>query len=201
MQRGLCAHRRGRAHDAPGRRQEHRQVRVHARARLAAGGYDRRRDLPAYPREARRDLGEPRDDEGAPARRRGRCAARRMGRDAPGLESARCRAQPVPAPLSAHGRDHPTDRRQRTRCHADRGTICAARWRRTSGSTTRRRAPMRSSAFRCSGSPGMRRCRPFASRQVLYERFFFGDPVRMAGALVSGHDAQIRSTPRRCASS
>jgi 4-hydroxyphenylacetate 3-monooxygenase len=28
----------------------------------------------------------------------------------------------------------------------------------------------------------------FASRQVLYERFFFGDPVRMAGALVSSHD-------------
>lgn len=32
----------------------------------------------------------------------------------------------------------------------------------------------------------------FASRQVIYERFFFGDPVRMAGALVSGHNAQIR---------
>jgi 4-hydroxyphenylacetate 3-monooxygenase len=32
----------------------------------------------------------------------------------------------------------------------------------------------------------------FASRQVLYERFFFGDPVRMAGALVGGHEAQIR---------
>jgi 4-hydroxyphenylacetate 3-monooxygenase len=31
----------------------------------------------------------------------------------------------------------------------------------------------------------------FASRQVLYERFFFGDPVRMAGALVTGHGAQI----------
>jgi 4-hydroxyphenylacetate 3-monooxygenase len=32
----------------------------------------------------------------------------------------------------------------------------------------------------------------FASRQVLYERFFFGDPVRMAGALVLGHNAQIQ---------
>jgi 4-hydroxyphenylacetate 3-monooxygenase len=32
----------------------------------------------------------------------------------------------------------------------------------------------------------------FASRQVLYERYFFGDPVRMAGALVTGHSAQIR---------
>jgi 4-hydroxyphenylacetate 3-monooxygenase len=31
----------------------------------------------------------------------------------------------------------------------------------------------------------------FGSRQVLYERFFFGDPVRMAGALVTGHNAQI----------
>jgi len=33
----------------------------------------------------------------------------------------------------------------------------------------------------------------FASRQVLYERFFFGDPVRMAGALVTNHSAEIRS--------
>ncbi len=32
----------------------------------------------------------------------------------------------------------------------------------------------------------------FASRQVLYERFFFGDPVRMAGALVTGHNSQIQ---------
>lgn len=31
----------------------------------------------------------------------------------------------------------------------------------------------------------------FASRQVLYERFFFGDPVRMAGALVSSHDRSV----------
>jgi len=32
----------------------------------------------------------------------------------------------------------------------------------------------------------------FGSRQVLYERFFFGDPVRMAGALVAGHSTQIQ---------
>ena len=32
----------------------------------------------------------------------------------------------------------------------------------------------------------------FGSRQVLYECFFFGDPVRMAGALVAGHGRQIR---------
>lgn len=32
----------------------------------------------------------------------------------------------------------------------------------------------------------------FASRQVLYERFFFGDPVRMSGALVTGHNGQIQ---------
>ena len=32
----------------------------------------------------------------------------------------------------------------------------------------------------------------FGSRQVLYERFFFGDPVRMAGALVTNHDAELR---------
>ncbi|MFQ5408048.1 MAG: 4-hydroxyphenylacetate 3-monooxygenase, oxygenase component [Anaerolineales bacterium] len=28
----------------------------------------------------------------------------------------------------------------------------------------------------------------FASRQALYERYFFGDPVRMAGALLNNHD-------------
>jgi len=37
----------------------------------------------------------------------------------------------------------------------------------------------------------------FASRQVLYERFFFGDPVRMAGALVSSHNAQILECAER----
>jgi len=30
----------------------------------------------------------------------------------------------------------------------------------------------------------------FAGRQTLYEYFFFGDPVRMAGALVSTYDRE-----------
>jgi len=33
----------------------------------------------------------------------------------------------------------------------------------------------------------------FGGRQMLYERFFFGDPVRMAGSLVAAHDAEIRN--------
>jgi 4-hydroxyphenylacetate 3-monooxygenase len=37
----------------------------------------------------------------------------------------------------------------------------------------------------------------FGSRQVLYERFFFGDPVRMAGALVSGHNDEIKDYAAR----
>ena len=37
----------------------------------------------------------------------------------------------------------------------------------------------------------------FGSRQVLYERFFFGDPVRMAGALVAGHNDQIKDYAAR----
>lgn len=37
----------------------------------------------------------------------------------------------------------------------------------------------------------------FAGRQVLYERFFFGDPVRMAGSLVKAHDAEIRGYAER----
>jgi 4-hydroxyphenylacetate 3-monooxygenase len=37
----------------------------------------------------------------------------------------------------------------------------------------------------------------FGARQVLYERFFFGDPVRMAGALVAGHNAQIQQYAER----
>ena len=32
----------------------------------------------------------------------------------------------------------------------------------------------------------------FGSRQVLYERFFFGDPVRMAGALVGSHNSEMQ---------
>jgi len=31
----------------------------------------------------------------------------------------------------------------------------------------------------------------FGTRQVLYERYFFGDPVRMAGALVANHDRTV----------
>ena len=30
----------------------------------------------------------------------------------------------------------------------------------------------------------------FSSRQALYEYFFFGDPVRMAGALVNSYDRE-----------
>jgi len=30
----------------------------------------------------------------------------------------------------------------------------------------------------------------FAGRQELYEYYFFGDPVRMAGALVRGYDRE-----------
>jgi 4-hydroxyphenylacetate 3-monooxygenase len=37
----------------------------------------------------------------------------------------------------------------------------------------------------------------FGARQVLYERFFFGDPVRMAGALVSSHEPQIEEYAER----
>jgi 4-hydroxyphenylacetate 3-monooxygenase len=37
----------------------------------------------------------------------------------------------------------------------------------------------------------------FAGRQVLYERFFFGDPVRMSSALVAAHDAEIKRYAER----
>jgi 4-hydroxyphenylacetate 3-monooxygenase len=37
----------------------------------------------------------------------------------------------------------------------------------------------------------------FASRQVLYERFFFGDPVRMAGALLASHRSEILERAQR----
>ena len=47
-------------------------------------------------------------------------------------------------------------------------------------------------------------CSAFGGRQVLYERFFFGDPVRMASALVDNTDlkplvrasARLPETPR-----
>jgi 4-hydroxyphenylacetate 3-monooxygenase len=37
----------------------------------------------------------------------------------------------------------------------------------------------------------------FGSRQVLYERFFFGDPVRMAGALLASHKSEIQERAER----
>jgi len=37
----------------------------------------------------------------------------------------------------------------------------------------------------------------FGSRQVLYERFFFGDPVRMAGALVVNHAEEMAALGER----
>lgn len=37
----------------------------------------------------------------------------------------------------------------------------------------------------------------FGARQVLYERFFFGDPVRMAGALVANHQSQLNQHMER----
>ena len=52
LQPGLCAHRRGRAHDASGRGQEHRQGRVHARARPPAGRLDRRRRVSSTSRRS-----------------------------------------------------------------------------------------------------------------------------------------------------
>ena len=51
---------------------------------------------------------------------------------------------------------------------------------------------MRSSESRCSKLAWDVALSAFAGRQVLYERFFFGDPVRMAGALVAAHAAEIR---------
>jgi 4-hydroxyphenylacetate 3-monooxygenase len=37
----------------------------------------------------------------------------------------------------------------------------------------------------------------FGSRQVLYERFFFGDPVRMSGALVASHKSEMNEQAAR----
>lgn len=37
----------------------------------------------------------------------------------------------------------------------------------------------------------------FGARQVLYEQFFFGDPVRMAGALVASHKSEIQEQAER----
>ena len=191
-----AAHRRRRRHGASGRRQEHRQVRVRAWARRAARRHDRRRELPAYPREARRALGDARDDAGAPARRRSRRRARRVGRHAPGVEPARRRAQPVPAALSAHDRDPAADRRQRPGRDADRAGPArpAGRDIRRYYQAARADAFERIPLFRLAWDAAIS---AFAGRQVLYERFFFGDPVRMAGALVAAHDAEIREYAAR----
>ena len=48
---------------------------------------------------------------------------------------------------------------------------------------------MSSTGCGCSASPG-NGASAFAARQPLYERFFFGDPVRMARALYTTYDKE-----------
>jgi 4-hydroxyphenylacetate 3-monooxygenase len=65
--------------------------------------------------------------------------------------------------------------------------MSAGRWPRTSRSITRARleALGRIPLYRLAWDTAVS---AFGSRQVLYERFFFGDPVLMAGAVFKGHD-------------
>ena len=60
----------------------------------------------------------------------------------------------------------------------------------TSSATCSPRRSTARSAYASSGSAWDTCLSSFAGRQSLYEYFFFGDPVRMAGALVAGYDRE-----------
>ena len=66
----------------------------------------------------------------------------------------------------------------------------SARATRTSSATCRARRWTGPSACASSASPGTRASPRSPGRQTLYEYFFFGDPVRMAGALVASYDRE-----------
>ena len=98
-----------------------------------------------------------------------------------------CRAQSLPPAVSSDDRDHPADRRERAGGHADGGGCEWADGRRNRAlfpGGQGRGARSDSVVPAGMGHGGFR----IRFGQVLYERFFFGDPVRMAGALVASHD-------------
>ena len=113
----------------------------------------------------------------------------RWGIDDAVVRAARRRAQSVPEALSAHDRDHPATRRQRTDGHADRSRHSQPDRTddRQVSSGRARDACNRIALFRLAWDMAL--C-AFGSRQVLYERFFFGDPVRMASALYTSYDKE-----------
>ena len=71
-------------HRAPGRREEHREVRVRARCRLAGGGNARQRTAASFGGETCRADAVHGADEGVHTGGRSRRAARRVGRDVSG---------------------------------------------------------------------------------------------------------------------
>ena len=131
------------------------------------------------------------------ARHLERPAARRGGRRGAQLPTASTRprgsrstplatgipkaSQRLPRSFASSARAASWRSRPRTTCRAAPPTTSSA-------TCSPRRSPDRS-ACGCSAWPGTPPL-GFAGRQTLYEYFFFGDPVRMAGALLKATDRE-----------
>ena len=153
----------------------------------AAGRVDRHRPVPARPGRPRGDHHHPGDAARARPRRRGRRGGQRLRRADPRLAAAQHRPQPLPEALPALPRDPAQARRLRPDGHPDRGGP---------GRPAAADIDTYLQAATLSGAERVRLFRlvwdtcasAFASRQALYEYYFFGDPVRTAMAYVAGYD-------------
>ncbi len=123
-----------------------------------------------------------------PPGERGRCRAGTRRRDDPGGDAAVDGADDVSEDVRADVRDHSDARRRRAR----RGS-------RPMPSSTARRRPTSTTYFQAANADAATRIKlfrlafdaavsSFSGRQQLYERYYSGDPVRLAGTLYGLYD-------------
>ena len=111
-----------------------------------------------------------------------------MGHHGTGAAAARHRAQSFPEAVSADGGNYPAQQQLASdgdavgaRLHKPSIKPDLKKYYPTAGDDAHERVALYRLAWDVAGSA-------FAGRQVLYERFFFGEPVRMASALVDNTD-------------
>ena len=202
LQRRARAHRRGRRHGAPGRRQEHRQIRVRAGPRVACSSTRSAVESFQHIQEKLAELWVTLETMRALLR----AAEADAALDEWGV--MRPAWNPLDAARNLFPRLYPrmieiiaADRRQRPRRHADRARPARARSPTTSGVTTKRRGPMPSSAFRCFDSPGMPRSRRSPVAKCSTSGSSSATPYAWRALWSLRTTPKFAATPTACASS
>ena len=190
MQRHGDEHRPVSALRPPGGDQERGQVRVRPGPGLPDGAHLGVRGAAADPRAAGGADREPGGHQGLPARRRGRCRAEPVGHHEPRRDAVDG-GPPAVHPHVSHGwRRSCTSSARAASWPCRPRRTSRARWRprspTTSPPTPRQRAE-RVRLFRLAWDTC---CSAFASRQVLYERFFQGDRSRNVVLLTTLYDTE-----------